>query len=237
MNIKQQPMQTGGGLQPSPIQNTNTVNVSTTATAAAANVTTAQMHHHHQQQQLQQQSNQSTHEMEQKKLQDILESLSLIGTIRDDINVILENVAKSNTANSVNNQTNKSTNANSVSALASASASTASTNNSADTTNESVSSVSMVVLTPASVTNNNAQSSTDPSESTSSSNLFLSNNINNNNNNRQNVNGADLTNGSNGDFKMSNDIDLYKEEQQAFLAKTNIKFLQDKIMDINKNFM
>jgi len=226
----------------------------------------------HQYQQQQQQQN--SIEMEQKKLQDLLESLTLIASIRDDINVILDNVAKSNLANtnlpsssssqipttqSVNSlrlqqsQNNPlapmTTNTNTINP------STTTNANATNDLNESgVPSVSVAVLTPSSVSSNEPPNTTNVTSSTSDIHLAggrqsqLATSGNDINSMIGGGGGGGLSGGLNvfhngGDFSLennfssSNDIDLDRDEKQAFLDKTNIKFLQDKIMDINKNFV
>ena len=57
---------------------------------------TPQPHAHHQSAQAQQQQ---LHDMEAKKMMDMIEALNLISVLRENINVIIDNVGKANTAN------------------------------------------------------------------------------------------------------------------------------------------
>ena len=220
MNIKQQP-QTVGMVAPNfaPQQQQQQPNPGNPSMIPSA------IHQQQQQQQpmtgpaaqlSQQQQQQHALDLEQKKLHDMLETLLLIGNIRDDINVILDNVAKSNSANNTNAQLI----GNKTSQPSENDASTAATATSTTTTlTTSLGSVS----TPASVTNANTDSETAHKQQQ----LFSINNPS------IGLASDQLLRG----FTDFGGIDVQKDEQQLFFEKTNIKFLQDKIQEVNKNFM
>ena len=194
----------------------------------------------HQYQHHQPQPTQNTLEMEQKNNQGILESLTIIASIRDDINVILENVAKSNSANNLNsNQAQtKLQPVSNPSSTTTTTTTTTSTNANADTNESGVPSVSVAVLTPASVSNNDPLSS-DPHLSNRQQQLASQSSVNEAtmpHGMGQGIADGSGLNGNDWSALSSNEIDLDREEQQSFLEKSNIKFLQEKIMEVNKNF-
>lgn len=128
------------------------------------------------QSQLQQQQPNTNLDPDQKKIQDIIDALTFIGNIREDINIILDNVGKSNSSNN----------------FSSIYASKVSLKQSFDT------------------------------------NLIESNK---NQNNGQDQNEQDqITNNEFFDKFLNMD-----SKQQQFLEKADTKYLQDRIVDFNKN--
>jgi hypothetical protein len=114
---------------------------------------------------------------DQKKLQDIVEALTFIGNIRENINIILDNVGKSNASNNFS------------------------------------------------------------SVFASKVNLKHGGDVNNAENNKAQINGQDqneqdqtVTNNELLDRFLNMDL-----KQQKFLEKTDTKYLQDRIVDFNKN--
>jgi hypothetical protein len=114
---------------------------------------------------------------DQKKLQDIVDALTFIGNIREDINIILDNVGKSNASNNF----------------------------------------SSVFASKASLKHSGGDSN------------LLENNKSHHNGQDQNENDQTINNDL---FERFLNMDL---KQQQFLEKTDTKYLQDRIVDFNKN--
>ena len=169
-----------------------------------------QQQQQHPQYAIYQQQQQQQTELDQKKLLEITEALSYIAYIRDDVNIILDNVAKMNSANNYGSLLAGKTVSNKTSDP-SGTPSDSQLRKSPPATSASI--IPSVVGTPASVPNINSQPGNQQQQ-----------------NSQVETDSPSTTEGLD-DFA---NLDF---EQQQFFSKTDTKYLQDKTVEINKNLM